>query len=81
MWQDDTLGYVWEISMRFCRDVKRRGAARPQACMDAFKEALDDCGMTDLGFTGDPFTWWNNNNDDQNYIRERLDRAFTRCSS
>lgn len=41
--------------------------------MDAFKEVMDDCGMTDIGFTGDLFTWWDNNHDDQNYIR--VDRA------
>lgn len=43
--------------------------------MDMFKEALEDCGLSDLGFTGDPFTWWNNNHSDQQYVRERLDRA------
>lgn len=44
--------------------------------MDAFKEALDDCEMSDLGFSGDPFTWWNNSHDDRSYVRERLDRAM-----
>ena len=54
---------------------KEGGPARPQACMDAFKEALDDCNLSDLGYSNDPFTWWNNNHVDQNYVRERLDRA------
>ena len=28
---------------------KEGGPARPQTCMDAFKEALDDCNLSDLG--------------------------------
>jgi hypothetical protein len=43
--------------------------------MDRFKETLEECGLHDLGFTGDPFTWRNNNHDARRYIRERLDRA------
>jgi hypothetical protein len=54
---------------------KEGGPPRSQTCMDAFNEALDDCDMTDLGFSGDSFTWWNNNHDDERYVRERLDRA------
>jgi hypothetical protein len=54
---------------------KEGGPARPQACMDAFRDTLDDCSMTNLSFTNDPFTWWNNNHDDQNYVHESLDRA------
>jgi hypothetical protein len=29
---------------------------RSQACMDCFREALEDCELSDLGFEGDPFT-------------------------
>jgi exonuclease III len=58
--------YAWE---------KEGGAARPQVCMDRFKQALDDCGLSDLGFQGDPFTWRNNSHVSGKYIRERLDRA------
>lgn len=43
--------------------------------MDRFKEALEECGLSDLGFTGDPFTWRNNSHTSEQYIRERLDRA------
>ncbi|XP_073363561.1 uncharacterized protein [Aegilops tauschii subsp. strangulata] len=44
-------------------------------CMDRFKSALESCGLGDLGFVGDTFTWRNNNHTAANYIRERLDRA------
>jgi exonuclease III len=54
---------------------KEGGAARPQAQMDKFKEALEFCELHDLGFTGDPFTWRNHSHDSALYIRERLDRA------
>lgn len=43
--------------------------------MDRFKGALEECELMDLGFTGDPFTWRNNNHRSERYIRERLDRA------
>jgi hypothetical protein len=35
---------------------KEGGPDRPQPCMDRFKEALEECGLSDLGFVGDPFT-------------------------
>jgi endonuclease/exonuclease/phosphatase family metal-dependent hydrolase len=54
---------------------KEGGTARTQIYMDRFNEALEDCGLHDLGFTGDPFTWHNNSHDASRYIRERLDRV------
>jgi hypothetical protein len=54
---------------------KQGGAARPQQCMDMFREALEDCGLEDLGYTCDLFTWRNYHHNVDCYIRERLDRA------
>jgi exonuclease III len=54
---------------------KEGGEARPQASMDKFKQALEDCELADLGFIGDAFTWRNNSHRSEYYIRERLDRA------
>lgn len=54
---------------------KDGGPARPHSCMDLFKEALEVCELTDLGFTGDPFTSRNNSHTGEHYVRERLDRA------
>jgi hypothetical protein len=48
---------------------KEGGNPRPQGYMDAFRDALMDCGLEDLGFSGDAFTW------KRGRIRERLDRA------
>lgn len=36
---------------------KQGGVARAQHCMDKFREALEDCGLDDLGYMGDTFTW------------------------
>lgn len=41
-------------------EEKMGGASRPERQMVAFKEALDFCGVCDLGFMGSPFTWCNN---------------------
>jgi len=54
---------------------KEGGQPKAQGCMDRFREALDDCSLTDLGFIRDPFTWRNNCHNSDNYIRECLDRA------
>jgi hypothetical protein len=43
--------------------------------MEKFRRALDDCGLQDLGFVGDIFTWRNHHHNVAGYIRERLDRA------
>jgi hypothetical protein len=37
--------------------------------MQGFRDALSDCELEDLGFTGDKFTWQGGR------LRERLDRA------
>jgi hypothetical protein len=54
---------------------KEGGVPRAQSCMDRFREALEECDLSNLGFEGDPFTWRNNSHTNVHYIRERLDRA------
>jgi hypothetical protein len=48
--------------------------------MDAFRRALEDANLEDLGFVGDAFTWRNNWHLAQGYVRERLDRAVANVS-
>jgi len=43
--------------------------------MDRFRQALEDCLLEDLGFSGDPFTWRRSSHTCAHYVRERLDRA------
>jgi hypothetical protein len=38
--------------------------------MDAFRHALEDANLSNLGFVGDAFTWWNNWHNANGYIRE-----------
>lgn len=54
---------------------KEGGMVKAQSCMDKFRESLELCGLSDLGFVGDMFTWRNNSHTSAQYIRERLDRA------
>ncbi len=53
------LGYVLGILMRFWSKTKNvRGAAlRRESQMDGFWQALDRCGLGDLGYVGLCFTW------------------------
>jgi endonuclease/exonuclease/phosphatase family metal-dependent hydrolase len=48
---------------------KERGNVRPQHYMDAFSDSLMDCGLEDIGYSGEMFTW------KRGRIREMLDRA------
>ena len=48
---------------------KDGGNPRPQHYMQAFRDALSDCELEDIGFSGDTFTW------KRGCIKERLDRA------
>jgi hypothetical protein len=54
---------------------KQGGAARPQRCMDKFREPLEECGLADLGYSRYMFTWHNHHQITEGYIQERLDRA------
>lgn len=54
---------------------KEGGEQRSRTAMDSFRVALEDCGLSDLGFSGDQFTWRNNSKCQDRYIKERLDRA------
>jgi hypothetical protein len=54
---------------------KFRSTTRPPHQMRAFKEALEDGGLADLGFSGPKFTWCNGRSGEE-FTRERLDRAL-----
>lgn len=41
--------------------------------MQGFRQAVDDCGFKDLGFSGPKYTWWRNSPEE---IRVRLNRAL-----
>jgi hypothetical protein len=47
---------------------KEGGVPKPQAQMDNFKMALEDCGLRDLGYVGDTFTWRNHSHTPEHYI-------------
>jgi hypothetical protein len=42
--------------------------------MQAFHDTLDTCGLSDIGYVGDPFTWH------RGAMRERLDRGIANAS-
>lgn len=51
------------------------GIHREDWMMEGFREAVDCCRFTDLGYTGLPYTWDNRQQGDRN-IKVRLDRAL-----
>lgn len=54
-------------------DVEKGGAIQSQRKMNEFREALNDCELQDIGYTGDVFTWWNKQAA-HNSVFERLDK-------
>ncbi|XP_074305072.1 uncharacterized protein LOC141640007 [Silene latifolia] len=54
---------------------KHGGAPREQYLMDEFRSEIDECGLLDVGFSGNPYTWWNRRGGDE-AVYERLDRAL-----
>uniref|UniRef100_A0A803L0D3 GATA-type domain-containing protein n=1 Tax=Chenopodium quinoa TaxID=63459 RepID=A0A803L0D3_CHEQI len=54
-------------------DEKDGGMPRGERLMDAFRGAIDGCGLRDLGFQGSSFTW-HRGNSPETFMRERLDR-------
>ncbi|KAA3461526.1 reverse transcriptase [Gossypium australe] len=53
---------------------KRGGIPREERKMESFREALEECQLEDMGYSGVRFTWERGNFAATN-IRERLDRA------
>ncbi|CAN0876220.1 hypothetical protein LINGRAHAP2_LOCUS11181 [Linum grandiflorum] len=56
-------------------DEKRGVRDHPQALMDGFRQAGNDCGLVDLPLEGYPFTWVRSKGK-SNCVEERLDRAM-----
>nr|POE64445.1 hypothetical protein CFP56_35004 [Quercus suber] len=54
---------------------KERGGNKPRQQMANFVEAVNWCGLRDIGFIGPKFTWFYERSDGSQ-IRERLDRAL-----
>jgi hypothetical protein len=50
------------------------GNVRKRHLMEAFRQTLEVCGLTDLGYIGPKFTW-TNCQDGNSFIKERLDRG------
>jgi hypothetical protein len=61
------LGDFNEILFNF---EKEGSWPRPQSYMQSFHDALADCGLSDMGYEGDKFTW------QRGRIQERLDRGL-----
>lgn len=54
---------------------KKGGIPREEKRMKVFRNALEDCRLMDVGYSGKWFTWERRNLPETN-IRERLDRGM-----
>lgn len=67
--------YVCDFTEIFHQNEKEGAAVRPYHQMESFREAFDGCGLSDLGFQGNKYTW-SNNQEDSLFTMGRLNRAF-----
>ncbi|XP_042980093.1 uncharacterized protein LOC122310274 [Carya illinoinensis] len=49
------------------------GKRRAETQINLFREAIEDCGLVDVGYRGNGFTW-SNKHSHQSFTKERLDR-------
>ena len=56
-------------------DEKRGGRPQPYRLLQGFTEVIRECGLTDLGFVGEKYTW-EKSRGSSNWIQERLDRGL-----
>lgn len=61
------------------QDDKIGARQRPESLMRAFRDALEDNKLHDLGWNGEKFTW-SNLHGDETFIKERLDRAIAKLA-
>lgn len=57
-------------------EEKRGGRVQPRSLIEGFSEAINNCGLEDLGFVGDHFTW-EKCRGGLAWVQERLDRRLT----
>ncbi|XP_074346543.1 uncharacterized protein LOC141685333 [Apium graveolens] len=55
---------------------KRGGCAQLFGLLTGFSEMINECGLLDIGFTGEKYTW-EKYRGQANWVQERMDRAFT----
>ncbi|KAL9170488.1 hypothetical protein ABFS82_04G147800 [Erythranthe guttata] len=76
------MALPWVIGGDFneilCNSEKIGGVPKMPGMIEAFRSTLDECGLSDLGFEGEQFTWCNNR-EAPHTIRSRLDRVC--CST
>ncbi|XP_075662877.1 uncharacterized protein LOC142632324 [Castanea sativa] len=65
---------IGDFNELMCSSEKEGGATKPTQQMQYFVDALNWCGLGDLGFSGPKFTWLYQQSDGTQ-IRERLDRV------
>ncbi|KAH7846944.1 hypothetical protein Vadar_019993 [Vaccinium darrowii] len=65
---------IWgDMNDLLSEDEKCGGIPWAASSVRGFRNFVDVCGLTDLGFSGQPFTW-QNNRAGEGFIQERLDR-------
>lgn len=66
---------VGDFNEILLQEEKYGVAMRPYSQVEAFRLAMEDSELSNLGYLGDRFIW-RNNREGQQFTKERLDRGF-----
>lgn len=69
-----------DFSEIVAHDEKIGGRTRSEGHIKSFRSALEVAGLSDLGSTGNKFTWCNGHDDDT-FVKEKLDHGVANHAS
>ncbi|WKA07960.1 hypothetical protein VitviT2T_025728 [Vitis vinifera] len=68
-------GFYGDFNELMHRSKKRGNHPHPGSLIEAFRQAVTDCGLSDLGYVGYAYTWERGRGTTR-WVEERLDRAL-----
>lgn len=68
-------GLTGDFNEILLQSEKYGAVNRTYGQMEDFRLALEECGLSDLGYRGYKYTW-SNNKEGESFTKERLDRVF-----
>jgi hypothetical protein len=66
---------IGDFNKILAQDKKWGASDRRGRQIDGFREAIEECNLSDLGYVGPKYTWTNYSGGVE-FIKERLDRAL-----
>lgn len=66
---------IGDFNYMFFVHEKQGGRVQPRYLLEGFSDAVNDCGLVDMGFKGNEFTW-EKSRGTARWVEEQLDRGL-----